>query len=390
MLRILTFLIIALPLRAADPRVTDEAVNDGITPSVIPDGQKWRIKSEDIQRDQEAVLAAELKAAGLENPLPAPPGESFKFDAKKPPGGSFASVAARDLGEIMLTWQLPCGGWSKAIDYTKGNRQRGMQWTSQSDPWHYAATIDNRATTDQLRFLAAVHQAAPAVQIQQSVLKGIRYLLAAQCLTGGWPQVYPLEGGYHDNITLNDDAMMHVLEILTLVRDGAEGFDCVDADGRAAAGAAVERGIRCLLACQQKRDGKLTAWCAQHDPVTLAPAGGRAYEPASLSGGESCEVVRFLMNSPRPDAATIAAVEGAVAWFRSVQLPGETAGDPPRWARFYDLQSHTAIFAGKKDHKIYTGYAAMRANNPGGYDYFTTRPADLTGKWAERWRTKLK
>jgi PelA/Pel-15E family pectate lyase len=35
----------------------------------------------------------------------------------------------------------------------------------------------------------------------------VRYLLAAQFPNGGWPQVWPLEGGYHDAVTFNDNAV---------------------------------------------------------------------------------------------------------------------------------------------------------------------------------------
>ncbi len=392
MIRLLAFLVVAVHLAGAGLKdfpqyiATGSDWKSGIAALPEADHAAWQAyldKSAALQQLQRDALAAELKTTGLTKPLPAPEGGSFKWEKGKDAAGA-VSV------DVLLTWQLPSGGWSKAVDYRKGPRQAGMQWTSQTDPWHYAATLDNRSTTDQLRMLAALHQTAPSAPVAQSIQRGVAWLLAAQFPSGGWPQVFPLEGGYHDNITLNDDAMMHAIEVLTLVRESAEGFDCVDAGTRAASGNAVERGIRCLIACQQKRDGKPTAWCAQHDPVTLKPAGGRAYEPASLSGGESCEVVRFLMTLPHPDAGVVAAIEGALVWFASVQLPGEKPGDPPRWARFYDLQTHTPVFGGKKDHKIYTDYAAMRANNPGGYDYFTTKPADLIGKWADRWRKKLK
>ena len=392
MTRLFVFLAAALRLTAAglgdlsQSTATGEDWKSSI--AALPESERaaWQAyldKSGALQQQQRDALAAELKTEGLTKPLPAPQSGSFKWEKGKDAGGSVSAG-------VLLTWQLPSGGWSKAVDYRKGPRLPGMQWTTQTDPWHYAATLDNRSTTDQLRLLASLHHAAPSAPVAQSIQHGVAWLLSAQFPSGGWPQVFPLEGGYHDNITLNDDAMMHAMELLTLVKDGAEGFDCFDAGTRAACGKAVERGVRCLVACQQMRDGKPTAWCAQHDPVTLKPVGGRAYEPASLSGGESCELVRFLMTLPNPDAGVIAAIEGALAWFASVQLSGENAGDPPRWARFYDLQTHTPVFGGKKDHKLYTDYAAMRANNPGGYDYFTTKPGDLIGKWAERWRKRLK
>ena len=55
---------------------------------------------------------------------------------------------------------------------------------------------------------------------------------------------------------------------------------------------------------------------------TLAPAWARSYEPPSISGAESVGVVRFLMSVEAPTPAIIAAVEGAVEWFRSTAIYG--------------------------------------------------------------------
>ena len=60
-------------------------------------------------------------------------------------------------------------------------------------------------------------------------------------------------------------------------------------------------------------NGRLAAWCAQHDEHTLAPAPARKFEPVSLSGGESVGVVRFLMSLDEPSPEVIAAVEQAKA-----------------------------------------------------------------------------
>ena len=79
------------------------------------------------------------------------------------------------------------------------------------DPkWNYVGTLDNDATNTQLRFLVLVSGQTPGADgdaYRASFLKGVRYLLAAQFPNGGWPQVWPLEGGYHDAITFNDNAV---------------------------------------------------------------------------------------------------------------------------------------------------------------------------------------
>ena len=55
------------------------------------------------------------------------------------------------------------------------------------------------------------------------------------------------------------------------------------------------RGIECIVKCQIVVNGQPTAWCAQHDEVTLEPRLGRSYEHPSISGGESSGVLLLLI-----------------------------------------------------------------------------------------------
>ena len=339
----------------------------------MADSEAWRSyfkKSDEWSGQQRASLDAEVKAAGLKSPMQAPSG-------KMKPGD-----ATEELIAAIISFQLPSGGWSKSIDHSKGPRKPGMQWTSGDDPWHYAATFDNRATIDELRFLAAAHSSSPSERVKESVLRGVDYVLDAQYPNGGWPQNYPLEGGYHDFITLNDSAMLRVISLLDEIAGDRGGFSFVDGGRRDRARIALERSNDCLLRLQIKS----TVWCAQNEPLSLAPAHARLFEPASLSGGESVEVVRQLMSLPKtPEREK--AIESALAWFAKAKtFPPEKDGESPRWGRFYDLKSQQPIFIGKTDGRTYATYEAMREKNPGGYDYLVTKPADLIGKWAARWR----
>jgi PelA/Pel-15E family pectate lyase len=354
-------------------------------------------------RDQD-TLADECRALGRGSPQPAPASASdFKFDSGTP-AEWFGSDEARQLAAVVLSFQTPAGGWSKAVDYQLGPRQPGMQWTSGEDPWHYLGTLDNRATTEQLLMLARVHSATGDLVAAAGALRGIDWLLAAQFPNGGWPQVYPLEPGYHEAITLNDGAMLHAMEVLQSVAEGVEPFAFVDAARREKAAAAYDRGGACLLAAQFRVEGKPAVWCAQHDPLTLAPAAARLKEPPSLSGGESAEILKHLMREGPLTAEVAAAIEHGLDWFerhkltglRQIKTPeGKTAyiEDPAsgevRWARFYDPATGKPMFAGAQDGIVYNTFQEMAAKNRVGYDYFTTKPAELLGKEAERWRKRL-
>ena len=134
--------------------------------------------------------------------------------------------------------------------------------------------------------------------------------------------------------------MVSVMRLLDEVSRGERDFGFVEPAMRTRSAAAVSRGIDIVLRAQIKVNGRLTAWCAQHDEVTLEPRKARTYEHPSLSGMETVGITRFLMERPdsrEPRLAT--AIEAAVAWLKSAQLTGwrleqrQTPGTPRGWDR---------------------------------------------------------
>jgi len=318
---------------------------------------------------------------------------------------AFASAENQKLAEIVISYQTPTGGWSKAVDYTKGPRQPGTHWTSQKgDSWHYCGTFDNRTTTEQIKFLAGVFTATKRDDVKAALMKGLDYVFAAQYPNGGWPQNYPVERGYHEAITLNDDAMVHILEVLHDLGEGDNHFVFADDALKQRAQAAFDKGIANIVAMHVRIDGQPTVWCAQHHPLTLEPVKARAKEPPSLSGGESANLVKFLMRSGPTTPEVVAIIESALKWFDAHRLTGlrktkndqgktDYIADPAStdvlWARFYDLQTAKPIFAGADDGIVYSTFQEMAAKNKVAYDFFSTRPAELLGKELPRWRKRL-
>ena len=232
----------------------------------------------------------------------------------------YASAGARAIADNVIRWQSPQGGWPKNTDLAAA--PPSPEALAESRGRGGADTIDNGATTTPMRFLALMVQATRDTRYRAAFDRGVDYLLAAQYPNGGWPQYFPLRKGYYSHITYNDDAMINVLTVLRAVAAGKPPYDFVDAARRARAAAAVARGIDCILRTQIKQNGKLTAWCAQHDETTLEPAWARNYEPPTLSGGESVGIVRFLMEIEQPTPEIVAAINGAVAWFEAVAIHG--------------------------------------------------------------------
>jgi len=148
-------------------------------------------------------------------------------------------------------------------------------------------------------------------------------------------------------------------------------------------------------------NGKRTVWCAQHDEVTLAPAPARKFEVASLSGGESVGIVRFLMSIKDPSPAVIEAVESAIAWFEQSQLKGikwvDKSGDrivvaDPEggsiWARFYEIGTNRPIFVGR-DSVVKYSVAEIEHERRTGYNWYVDEPAKLLKKDYPAWKKKL-
>ena len=314
----------------------------------------------------------------------------------KMPADWFAGGEARQLAANILSWQSDLGGWPKNED-TAAQPYAG-------DRALLHPTFDNGATTDELRFLARCFDAAKDARYQAAVERGCDYILKAQYPIGGWPQFYPPDKQYHRHITFNDDAMVRLLQFLRELY-ASNTFAFLDAARKKAAHAAFDRGVACILKCQVKVDGKLTAWCAQHDELDLRPRSGRAYELVSLSGAESVGIVRLLMSLDRPSPEVVRAVEGAVTWFQEAQLKGvkqvevadangpkgrdkrivADASAPPLWARFYEIGTNRPIFC-DRDGVAMHELEEIGYERRNGYAWYGTWPAALLEKDYPAWR----
>lgn len=376
-----------------------------LAPSDRPAWEAYLRRSQAAALADQAALDAEVAASKLPQARQAPDGGDFKLSARLGDAW-YGSDEARQLADAVLSYQSPAGGWSKHVGYSKGPRSLGMQWTSQNEPGrpaHYLGTFDNRSTTEQLYFLAQMWQATHRNDCKAGFMKGLNYVFAAQYPNGGWPQVYPLEGGYHDDITFNDDAMTHILELLHAIARNEPRFDFLDESQRTKASQAFTAGIDCVLRLQIRHDGKQTAWCAQYDPLTLRPTSARKMEPATLSGLESARLLKFLMTIPDPQSDVVASIEAGLQWLECTKVTGvgttkengktiyvsDSSSTQVYWARFYDLTSGKPVFPGR-DGVLYESFAAMAAKNDLGYDYYTTLPGSILSKGQKKWRNHLK
>ncbi len=329
---------------------------------------------------------------------PAARAASGPRDYLKKPDEWFAGAEAKRVAANILSYQADLGGWPKNLDTT------AAPFTG--DRKTLSPTFDNSATTDELRFLARIHKATGEPSYQRAFEKGLDYILQAQYPTGGWPQFHPPGKSYHRYITFNDDAMVRLLEFLREVAS-RDGYALVDAKRRQAARSAFDRGIECILKCQVRVQGKLTAWCAQHDEKDFSPRPGRTFELVSLSGAESVGVVRLLMSLDAPSPEVVQAIESAIAWFEASRLPGirvvlrpdekaprgrdkvvvKDPAAPPMWARFYEIGTNRPLFADRDGVAKYN-LADIGYERRNGYAWLGYWPQRLLEQEHPAWRRR--
>ena len=267
-----------------------------------------------------------------------PSGRSTRSIPLNKPAAWYGEPEGRRIADIVVSFQTPAGGWSKNMDLAQHPRAPGEGFAPDNHSlyvndvdfdaphdtnWNYVGTFDNDATITQLRYLAKVIAAVeprPSVPYRAAFLRGLDYIFAAQFPNGGWPQVWPLQGGYHDAITYNDGAVINILSLLRDVSSGTNEFAFVPRRTRALAAASVKRGIDCILATQIVEDGRRTVWCQQHDPLTLRPTSARNYEMPSECANESAGIMMFLMQLPNPGPHVVTAVQAAAAWFEKTKI----------------------------------------------------------------------
>jgi PelA/Pel-15E family pectate lyase len=355
-----------------------------------------------------AYLAASQKRAALLPPRDLVDHSSTKPLAGGPIGSSYSrgvrlgapadyytSEPARRVADHVVNWQTAVGAWVKSGDYSRDRKPED----DHHDAWS-GGTFDNDSTIFELRYLALVAHAAPESDRSRAwraaFLRGLDFVFASQYPNGGFPQIYPLVGWYHDAVTFNDDAMVHILELLRDISERKAEFAFVPQPEADRARMALERGIHCVLTAQlQTPSGRLLAWGQQYDPLTLQPCAARNFEPIAACSNESVGLTQFLMTIPNPPARVGRAIDGAMAWFAATAFHGviwnrrdtsgsglvKQAGAPDLWARYYELSTGRPVF-GERDRRVHYAVTELSDERRLGYAWFNSRAATLPAAYA--------
>jgi PelA/Pel-15E family pectate lyase len=391
--------------------------------------------SETQMAADKASLAKEREGLTVIPPLPKQGFSGRALNLHRGPD-FYKTDEAKRTGDIILSFQTPGGGWSKNLAMDEPRAPGQLYATANLAPtasalgdfdepkdvhWHYISTLDNDATNTELHFLAELSAALPGPdgdKYRASALRGYEYLLRSQFPNGGWPQVWPLEGGYHDAITFNDDAVTESADTLARVAEAkrvtnegdVEDYTFVPAAMRARARAAVAKALEIILKTQLRvpaENGKrtvLTVWAQQNDPLTLEPVSARNYEMPALSSGESASVLEYLMSIEHPTPAVVAAINAAAAWFEAHKIMGyawtggrsdpggrtfkAVAGAGPLWARYYSLTTQKPIF-GDRDKSIHDEVMEISLERRNGYAWYGAGPEKALQQYAQ-WKKSHK
>ena len=322
----------------------------------------------------------------------------------------------RGIADNILLYQKKNGGWPKNYDMlailTPSQKKAVLAAKKNLN-----TTFDNGATHTQIEYVAKAYTLTGDEKYRTACLDGIDFILRAQYANGGWPQAYPLRKDYSRFITFNDDAMVGVMEALRHIVQGKQYYSFVDSTLRARVKAAFGKGVDCILNCQIMENGKLTAWCQQHDNVTLKPRWARTFEPPSVSSFESADLVMFLMSLDHPGERVIKAVQSAVKWFYDSRIFGtrvdsvpaphasyryhDTDFDvvvvkdpnaPPIWTRYYELKTNRPLFCNRQDRIVYSLAQVDRERRTGyrWYGYNPQQVLDAYPAWEKEWELEGK
>lgn len=368
--------------------IVEKTAATPLAASAQADWDAYYATSKSLHQQDEAAIATELKKLNKKTAdLPAATKE-FGFEINQPTEW-FASAEGKRVMDIILSFQTPSGGWSKRTDMAKAVRQPGQAFGTEED---YIPTFDNGATSTQLQLLARAHKATGDKRYADAFARGLNLILAAQYPNGGWPQSFPLRGGYHDHITFNDALMRDLMLVLNNVAQAKNEFAFVSKTQQQAAQNSLAHALDCVIKTQVVVDGKLTVWGAQHDAKNLQPAKARAYEMISLTSSESVWMLDFLMDLDNPSTAIIQSVHAAVSWYEQSKITGKTwvrgaaslsddKNAPSLWARFYEIGTNKPVF-GDRDDSIHYVVGEVSEERRLGYAWYTTAPNKVLEKYA--------
>ncbi len=323
-------------------------------------GYLWRY-SEDL-KTREGEGKADDQTVWVQPPGTPAVGLAF-LQAYQATGDEYYLALAKAAGHCLVRGQLRSGGWDYRIAFNQAERARyayRVEKVGEEKKLRNTSTLDDNVTQAALRLLMALDAALDRsdAAIHEAAVTGLDSLLAVQYPIGAWPQrfegppdaqQYPVRKAsypeswareypktdYRSFYTFNDNAVADVIEVM---------FEAADRYGDQRYREAAKKAGDFLIMAQMP--DPQPGWAQQYD-AEMHPAWARKFEPPSITGGESQEVMRTLMLVYRKtgDQKYLEPIPRALAYYRKSLRPDG------RLARFYELQTNRPLYF-TKDYQL--------------------------------------
>ena len=372
---------------AAEARAAMEKATTYMQSIATEGGYLWRYSTDLKERAGENV--ATPTQIWVQPPGTPSMGMAF-LRAHEATGDARYLEAARGAATALATGQLESGGWDYLVEF---DPKLSTNWYRRSDVGRISAeeaakrknvsTYDDDNTQSALRFLLAFADVTKSsndprdVKIREARDYGLKKLLEAQRLNGGWPQrwsgvrvdpkEYPVQKArYPQDYPREQPARHNYMGYYTL-NDNTQR-DCVMTLLEAAKKlnkpefrAAALRGGDFLLLAQMPEPQP--AWAQQYNPQ-LEPAWARAFEPPSVCSGESGQAMRLLVDLylETGDQKYLEPLPRAIAWFKRSEIR------PGVWARMYELHTNKPVY-GDRDGKFHYTLEELTEERRTGYSW---------------------
>ncbi len=270
-------------------------------------------------------------------------------------GDTFYLNAATDAVLAVAHGQLQSGGWTNAVDFDPKSPHTAA-YRNGKGRGKNNSSLDDGQTQSALRLMIYVDKALDFKNksIHDSATIGLDSLLNAQFPNGGFPQVwtgpvepqpivkanYPeydwrIEGrikNYWDMYTLNDNVTGYVADTL---------IDAATIYGDKRYAAALRKLGDFLLLAQMPEPQP--GWAQQYN-YAMQPIWARKFEPPSVSGEETQEVLETLLKIHRVtgDRKYLEPIPRALAWLKRSVLPDGQV------ARYYELRTNRPLYMSRR------------------------------------------
>ena len=247
----------------------------------------------------------------------ATPGVGLAFlDAWEATGERQFLDAARQACYALVHGQLCSGGWDYVINLDPQKRKRSAYRvevgddcpTTPMDKRSNVTNLDNNTTPGALRLMMRTDWAFEFkdARIHEATRYAFDKIIAAQYPNGAWaqrfdvppdpagfpvkrasyPESWPQEwpgNTYYLHYTFNDDAIVHVIDVL---------FEAAKIYNEPRYAAAAEKAGDFIILAQMPEPQP--AWAQQYN-AEMHPAWARVFEPPAVSGRESTDVMKGLL-----------------------------------------------------------------------------------------------